>query len=71
VREVKLPFQLEQPASIIEKRAFLKLPLETRRRILAEQAAKMSGHYEQDSERKDLEGGESLSINRLNPQSRQ
>lgn len=50
--------ELEQPASIIEKRAFMKLPLEKRRQILAEQAAKMSKHYEQDSELRDLEGGE-------------
>ena len=50
--------ELEQPASIIERRAFLKLPLEKRKQILAEQAAKMTKHYEQDSDWKDLEGGE-------------
>ena len=50
--------ELEQPVSIIERRAFVKLPLEKRRQILAEQSAKITKYYEQESELKDLEGGE-------------
>jgi transcriptional regulator with XRE-family HTH domain/Zn-dependent peptidase ImmA (M78 family) len=50
--------ELEQPASIIERRAFMKLPVEKRRQILAEQAAKMTKHDDHDSEWRDFEGGE-------------
>ncbi|MBI4641978.1 MAG: hypothetical protein HY731_14910 [Candidatus Tectomicrobia bacterium] len=48
----------EQPLSLIERRAFMKLPLEERRRILAEQAEKMAAYYEQDSEWKELQAGD-------------
>ena len=34
----------------LDRRAFMKLPIEERRRILAEQAEAMTDHYEQDSE---------------------
>lgn len=44
--------------SLIERRAFLKLPLEERRRLLAEQAEKMEAFYEQDSEWRELGGGD-------------
>jgi hypothetical protein len=42
----------DQPASLSlqERRAFLKLPLAERRRLLAEQADQMVSHYEQDPE---------------------
>jgi len=49
---------LEEPLSIVERRAFMRMPAEKRRRILAEQAAKMVKHYEQDTERKELQGGD-------------
>lgn len=44
--------------SLIERRAFLKLPLEERRKLLAEQAEKMREHYRQDSEWKELQAGD-------------
>jgi hypothetical protein len=34
----------------VDRRAFMKLPIAERRRILAEQAEAMAEHYEQDSE---------------------
>ncbi|MEW6033539.1 MAG: XRE family transcriptional regulator [Chloroflexota bacterium] len=49
---------LEEPLSVIERRAFMRLPLEKRRRILAEQAKRMARHYEQDVERKEIQGGD-------------
>jgi Zn-dependent peptidase ImmA (M78 family) len=42
----------------VERRSFMKLPLEERRRILAEQAEKLSAHYVQDSEWREMEGGD-------------
>ena len=48
--------EMEQPLSLIQRQAFLKLPLEERRRILAEQAEKMAAHYEEDMAWKTLEG---------------
>jgi transcriptional regulator with XRE-family HTH domain len=50
--EVKQPFTLRQ------RRAFMKLPLEERRRILAEQAEKVAAYYKQDLEWKELQGGD-------------
>ena len=51
-------FDLAQPISTTQRRAFLKLPLETRRQILTEQAQRMAKHYEEDTERLELEGGD-------------
>lgn len=36
----------------------MKLPVEKRRRILAQQARKMAKYYEEDTERKELQGGD-------------
>ena len=44
-----------------ERRAFMKLPLEERRRQLAEQASQMAEHYEgrtEGLEREDWQGGD-------------
>ena len=49
--------ELEQPVSVVQRRAFLKLPLERRRQILAEQAKRMAKHYEEDAEWRELQGG--------------
>ena len=49
---------MELPLPIIERRAFMKLPLEERRRLLAEQAEKLAEHYAQDTEWRDVEGGD-------------
>lgn len=48
----------EQPLSLIERRAFMKLPINERRRIMAEQAEKMAQYYERNSEWKELQGGD-------------
>ena len=46
------------PLSLQDRRAFLKLPLAERRRLLANQAEQMVVHYEKDPEwREFLEGG--------------
>ena len=42
----------------IQRRAFLKLPMEERRRLLAEQAEAMAGHYAKDDAWRDAQGGE-------------
>ncbi|MFO8009550.1 MAG: XRE family transcriptional regulator [Dehalococcoidia bacterium] len=48
----------EVPLDLVERRSFMKLPLEDRRRILAEQAERMASYYERDTERADLQGGD-------------
>ncbi len=50
--------ELEQPVSVIQRRAFLKLPLAKRRQILAEQAKRMAKHYEEDTEWREFQGGD-------------
>lgn len=42
----------------IERKAFMKLPLEERRRLLAQQAERLIEHYEQENDSKDLEAGD-------------
>ncbi|MBH8562739.1 hypothetical protein I8748_11200 [Nostoc sp. CENA67] len=42
----------------ISRREFMKLPLEERQRILAEQAELMLLHYQQDKEWQELEAGD-------------
>ncbi len=44
--------------SLAERKAFMDLPLEERRRLLAEQAAKLEDCYAQDTEWRELEGGD-------------
>jgi transcriptional regulator with XRE-family HTH domain len=55
---LKEPIAVEEPLSLIERRAFMRLPLAERNRILAEQAEKMVVHYEQDTEWRILSGGD-------------
>ena len=50
--------EMEVPATVIERRSFMKLPLEKRRRILAEQAAKAVDYYATNEDWKELEGGD-------------
>lgn len=57
-RMLEETIEMEQPRSLIERRAFMKLPIEERRRIMAEQAEKAAQYYEQDSEWKELQGGD-------------
>ncbi len=50
-----------QPLTLAERRAFLKLPMAERRRILAKQAERVTAHYEQEperSERVEMQGGD-------------
>jgi hypothetical protein len=47
--------ETEAPTSLTEIREFMKLPIEERRRILAEQAEQMVEHYEEESARRERE----------------
>ena len=49
---------MEQPLALIQRRAFMQLPLEERRRILAEQADRIAAHYEENKEWREMEGGD-------------
>lgn len=48
----------EDPLSLIERRAFMKLPLAERRRIMQAQAEKLLSSYEDDAEREEWQGGD-------------
>ena len=48
--------EMEQPLPLIQRRKFMQLPLEERRRLMTQQAEKLSEHYEQDQEWKKIEG---------------
>ncbi len=50
--------ELEQPVTVIQRRAFLKLPVAKRRQILAKQAQRIAKHYDKDTEWRDFQGGE-------------
>ena len=43
--------EMDQGLSLAQRRAYMKLPLEERRKRLAEQAERMAKYYEQESER--------------------
>lgn len=49
-----------KPVSLVERRAFMKLPLADRRKIMARQAKEMAAHYEKDVSWKELETGDIL-----------
>ena len=44
--------------SLIERRAFLELPTDLRRRLLEKQAKQMADYYQNDPEWRELEGGD-------------
>lgn len=48
----------KEPLSLIERRSFMKLPLEERRKLLAEQAGKLEAYYGQNPETKGMGGGD-------------
>lgn len=50
--------KMKEPVSLVERRAFMKLPLLDRRKIMARQAKEIAAHYEKDASWKDLEGGD-------------
>jgi hypothetical protein len=47
--------EAEQALSLAQRRAYMQLPLEERRRRLAVQAEQMAAHYEQELERTERE----------------
>ncbi len=55
---LKEPVAVGEPLSLVERKALMRLSLAERNRILAEQAEKMVGHYEQDTEWRELSGGD-------------
>ena len=50
--------KVKEPVSLVERRAFMKLPLVDRRKIMARQAKEIADHYEKDVSWKDLETGD-------------
>ena len=44
--------------SLVNRRAFMKLPLAERRRLIAEQAEQIAQHYEHDTIWREIEGEE-------------
>jgi acyl-CoA reductase-like NAD-dependent aldehyde dehydrogenase len=48
---------VQEPITLVERQAFLKLPIEERRKIMAKQAKEMEDHYKQGKV-EDLETGE-------------
>ena len=60
-------FETSSSWSLIERRAFLELPIDLRRNLLSEQAKQMADYYQNDPERRELEGGTLLSTNPPNP----
>jgi hypothetical protein len=56
--------KVKEPVSLVERRAFMKLPLVDRRKIMARQAKEIAVYYEKDVSWKDLETGASLTIRR-------
>jgi Zn-dependent peptidase ImmA (M78 family)/DNA-binding XRE family transcriptional regulator len=50
--------EIEEPLALIERRAFMRLPITERNRVLAEQAEKMADFYEQDTEWRETQGGD-------------
>ena len=49
---------IDQPLTLVERRALMKLPLSERRRILAAQSDRIATHYEEDTTWRDLHGGD-------------
>ena len=48
--------------SLQDRRAFLRLSLEERRNLLAQQAERMTAHYESDTHWRELQGGAFLTV---------
>jgi hypothetical protein len=51
------PVDVQEPITLIERRAFLKLPIEERRKIMVKQAREMAADYKAGKV-EDLETGE-------------
>jgi hypothetical protein len=53
------PVEAQEPITLVERQAFLKLPIEEHRKIMAKKAREMAGHYK-EGKVEDLETGEIL-----------
>ena len=55
-----VPYNQRQDSSLtlIDRHAFLKLPMDLRRNLLKKQAKQMADYYQHDSEWRDLEGSD-------------
>jgi Zn-dependent peptidase ImmA (M78 family)/transcriptional regulator with XRE-family HTH domain len=51
------PLEIEEPLTLKQRRAFMRLPLEERRKIMARQSKELADHYEADEEWREVEGG--------------
>lgn len=51
------PLEIDEPLTLKQRRAFMRLPLEERRRIMAKQAKELADHYKADDEWREVEGG--------------
>lgn len=51
-------FGTKDSSQLVERSVLMKLPMDERRRILAEQARKMTAHYEKDSDWRNYQGGD-------------
>ena len=58
-RKKDVPYNQEQgsdsPLTLIDRRAFLKLPMDLRQDLLRKQAKRMADYYQHDSEWRELE----------------
>ncbi len=52
--------EMKQSLTLIQRQKFMQLPLEERRRLMAQQAEKFSDHYKENQDWKELEGGDFL-----------
>jgi transcriptional regulator with XRE-family HTH domain len=52
--------EIKEPMSLVERRAFMKLPLEERRKIMARQAKEMADQYKMETATENLETGDIL-----------
>ncbi|MEA5536046.1 hypothetical protein [Crocosphaera sp. XPORK-15E] len=50
--------KIQSPLTLEQRRAFLKLPLSERRRILSQQAADLEAHYQQNTDWKEFLAGD-------------
>jgi Zn-dependent peptidase ImmA (M78 family)/DNA-binding XRE family transcriptional regulator len=50
--------ETKESPPLVERSVLMKMPMDERRRILAEQARKMTAHFERNSEWKDYQGGD-------------
>jgi Zn-dependent peptidase ImmA (M78 family)/DNA-binding XRE family transcriptional regulator len=50
--------KIKESLSLIERRSFMKLPLEERRKLMAEQASKFEAYYKQNPETREIGGGD-------------